>query len=93
MKTEKQLIQKFKTAWRSPIVPKKEISSFTGGLLKPQTLTNLTAMVQGPPNVFNVRGRACYEIDELLDWLLDRMTNKYIGFEIHKETPNYKKKG
>ncbi len=82
-----ELIQKFKNSWNSPIVPKKEIASFTGGLLKPQTLTNLTAQGNGPPKPFYIRGRACYDIDVLLTWLLEGMTEKYEGFEICKEAP------
>ena len=89
METEK-LVQKFKSKWRSPIVPKKELDAFTGGLLQPQTLTNLISEGKAP-KPFYIRGRAVFDVDVLLEWLLDRMSNNYNGFEIHTQTPNYKK--
>ncbi len=88
MKTKK-LIKKWKKRWNSPIVPKRQIADFTGGLLRPQTLTNLTCAGKGP-TPFYIRGKAVYDIDELLEWLLEHISVDYEGFEIRRETPNYK---
>ncbi len=83
----KKLSERWKSNWGSLIVPKKEIAEFTGGLLQPQTMTNLVALGKAP-KPFYVRGRAVFEVDVLLDWLLVDITGSYEGFEIRKHTPH-----
>jgi len=87
MKTKK-LLKKWKKQWPSAIVPKKEIAQFTGGLIQPQTLTNLVAQGKAPRPDFYIRGQGVYEIDSILAWLKGHISDSYNGHTPKRGTPS-----
>ena len=61
-------------AWPSPLVARKEVSRFSGGLLSPRTMANLDSQKKGPERV-RVGGRTAYPTRALADWLRNRSKN------------------
>lgn len=59
--------------WSSPVVARKEVNRFSGGILNPRTLANLDSLGQGPTGKFQVGPRqVAYPVRELIDWMRER---------------------
>ena len=58
-------------AWGSPLVARKDVGKFSGGLLHPRTMANLDSQGKGPGKIL-VGGRACYGTWALVEWLEQR---------------------
>lgn len=63
--------------WASPVVARKEVNRFSGGILNPRTLANLDSLGQGPTGKFQVGPRQiAYPVKDLVTWMRDRATKK-----------------
>lgn len=61
-----------KKNWPSSLVARSEIHKFTGGVIKPKTMSNLDSTGNGPKMRVIIGGRVAYPIDSLLEWLESR---------------------
>lgn len=50
-------------------VTRKQIEEITGGAISHRTVANQDSLGEGPANKFTVGRKACYPIDDFLDWL------------------------
>ena len=55
--------------WPSPIVARKEISRFSGGLLHPRTMANLDSKGEGPKGRIKMGRTVGYFVDSLIDFM------------------------
>lgn len=60
--------------WPSPIVARKEIAKFSGGLLSPKYLANLDSAGRGPSNRVKVGRMIVYPVGSQIQWLENRVT-------------------
>lgn len=60
------------TRWPSPIVARREVAQFTGGLIKPKFLANQDSLGIGPVGKIEVCSRVAYSAESLADWLRSR---------------------
>jgi len=58
-------------SWPSPLVARKEISRFSGGILHPRTLANLDCRELGPPRI-KIGKSVGYPKKELVQWMKNR---------------------
>lgn len=59
--------------WPSPIVARREVGHFTGGLIRPKFLVNQDSLGVGPAGRIDVCGRVAYPTEALADWLRSRL--------------------
>ncbi|GAB6057277.1 hypothetical protein [Desulfonatronum parangueonense] len=57
--------------WPSAVVTRKEVFTFTGGLLRGSYLANLDAQKKGPPRL-RIQQKWVYPVKELAEWLRQR---------------------
>jgi len=62
-------------SWPSPLIARKEISRFTGGLLSEKYLANLDCAGKGPAGRVKIGRKVCYRVDALISWLEGRAEN------------------
>jgi len=56
--------------WPSPVVARKEVGKFSGGILNPRTLANLDSLGKGPDGKFQVGPRKiAYPVNSLIIWM------------------------
>lgn len=58
--------------WPSPIVARKEVGRFTGGVVHPKTLSNLDSQGMGPNSRFRMGHNVFYTVAEFIRWLEKR---------------------
>jgi hypothetical protein len=58
-------------AWGAPLVARKDVAKFSGGLLHPRTMANLDSLGSGPGKILIGR-RAFYDTWSLVSWLENR---------------------
>lgn len=63
-----------KERWPSGIVSRGEVGRFTGGAICPRTMANIDSKGEGPPNRFKLGKKTCYFVDDLTEWLEERMS-------------------
>ncbi|GKT10539.1 hypothetical protein DSTSK_38440 [Desulforhabdus sp. TSK] len=68
-----ELIEKLKCSWPSPLVARLDVDRFSGGLLHPRTMANLDSKGEGP-TLLKFGRLAAYDRDELIAWLLNRLS-------------------
>lgn len=68
---EQEFIQTL-TANLPPVIARKEVSRFLGGVVASQTLCNADASGEGPEKAFRVGRNIVYRTDSLLGWLVKR---------------------
>jgi len=61
--------------WKSPIVARTEIETFTGGAIKEKYIANMDSAGLGPPGRFRVGRKVVYPVSELVEWLVSRSTS------------------
>lgn len=60
-------------AWPAPIVARREVGKFSGGVLNPRTMANLDCLGLGVPGKFQCGPRqVAYPVGELVDWMRER---------------------
>ncbi len=63
---------KLKRFWGSSIVAQSEIKHFTGGAISYSTLANERNLGKAPKG-FLLNGRRVYDIDEILEWIVNKL--------------------
>lgn len=71
-----KLIDQMGADWPSPIVARKAVSQFSGGIVSPKTLANLDCQGAGPQGGFMVGNQVVYPVESLCQWIKDRITLK-----------------
>jgi len=70
------------TRWPSPIVARKEVGRFSGGVLNPRSMANLDSLGEGVPGKFQAAPRKiAYPVKELVKWMRDRAAKTKINKE------------
>lgn len=81
-KAEKKFIETL-LASLPPIIARKEVHKFLGGIVASQTLSNADAAGQGPENAFRVGKVVVYHTESLIRWIVERF-----GVELLKISRN-----
>ncbi len=55
-----------------PVIARKRVEDFLGGLITSKTLANADSAGKGPKKAMLVSGNVCYSKDSLVDWLVER---------------------
>ncbi len=55
-----------------PVIARKHVGLFLGGLVSTESMANYDARREGPKNAMNVGDSVAYYREELVDWLLTR---------------------
>jgi len=66
-----ELGNELEKSWPGPLVARKEVSKFSGGLLCPRTMANLDARRIGPPKI-KIGKKVGYLKRELIQWMRNR---------------------
>lgn len=66
------VFQDMEKRWPSAVVARREVSIFTGGLIKPKFLANQDSLGTGPAERVEVCGRIGYPVSSLIEWLKKR---------------------
>lgn len=70
------IFDELEAAWSAPIVARREVSKFSGGVLNPRTLSNLDSLGEGPPRVKIGEKTVAYPTNSLVAWMRDRAAGK-----------------
>jgi len=57
-----------------PVIARKHVGTFLGGLVSTESMANYDARREGPKNAMSVGDSVAYYREELVDWLLTRWT-------------------
>lgn len=71
-----ELRKQLEESWPSPIVARRDVEAFSGGLLRRGTLANHDSKGTGPREKFDFREGAAYSKSSLLDWMFGRLIAK-----------------
>lgn len=55
-----------------PVIARKQVGLFLGGLVTTESMSNYDARREGPKNAMSVGDSVAYYREELVDWLLTR---------------------
>ena len=66
-----------------PIIARKEVNRFLGGIVAAQTLSNLDSLGEGPSDTYRVGNNVVYRTDSLVRWLVE-----HVGVEQIKISKN-----
>ena len=69
-KIEKKFVQTL-LANLPPVIARKEVTRFLGGIVAPQTLSNADASGVGPEDAFRVGNSVVYRTESLVRWIVD----------------------
>lgn len=69
-KVEKKFVQTL-LANLPPVIARKEVTRFLGGIVAPQTLANADASGEGPEDAFRVGNSVVYRAESLVRWIVD----------------------
>lgn len=68
-----EMIEKMGATWPSEIIARKQIGTFTGGMMSPRTLANLDCLGVGPAGVVKIGNTVGYSKRSLLEWLIAKL--------------------
>lgn len=71
-----ELRRQLEESWPSPIVARRDVEAFSGGLLRRGTLANHDSKGTGPREKFDFREGVAYGKAALLDWMFNRLIAK-----------------
>ncbi len=54
-----------------PVIARKEVVRFLGGIVAPQTLSNADSSGEGPEDAFRVGNSVVYRTESLVRWIVD----------------------
>lgn len=60
-----------KKSWRAPLVARREVGRFSGGMLTPKTMANHDSLGTGPKRI-RIGRQVAYPVDALVEWLRER---------------------
>lgn len=66
-----------------PVIARKEVNRFLGGIVAAQTLSNLDSLGEGPSDTYRVGNNVVYKTDSLVRWLV-----AHVGVEQIKTSRN-----
>ena len=72
MSTSETTIDLMAKNWPSPIVARKAIREFSGGVLSPKTMANEDSKGTGPEGRFLLNNQTVYAVESLIAWLKTR---------------------
>jgi hypothetical protein len=87
MKTEinERWLDEMAARWPSPVVARKKIGEFSGGVLTPKTMANFDSTGTGPEGRFLLVNQTVYPVEGLVAWLKTRMAPDW---KSRKQTKN-----
>lgn len=77
--TEKGIREEFREVLLKklpPVIARKHITHFLGGLISPKTLANADSLGEGPKKSYKVGKTVVYQTEYLIDWIIDTMEVK-----------------
>lgn len=72
-----KIIDEMAAAWPSPVVARKKVGEFSGGILSAKTLANLDCRKEGPEGRFIVCNQIVYPTQSLVKFMKDRVADKW----------------
>ena len=54
-----------------PVIARKEVMRFLGGIVAPQTLSNADSSGEGPEDAFRVGNSVVYRTESLVRWIVE----------------------
>jgi hypothetical protein len=73
METNERLFEQMAERWPSPVVARKRISDFSGGVLSKKSMANEDSRGTGPEGRFLLCNQVVYPVESLVEWLKTRM--------------------
>lgn len=73
------IYDKLEAAWPAPIVARREVTRFSGGVLNPRSMANLDSLGEGPPKLKLGEKMVAYPTKELVEWMRNRATKNKTG--------------
>ena len=70
-------IEAMATRWPSPVVARKSIKEFSGGILSQKTLANEDCNGTGPEGRFLLMNQTVYPVENLIVWLKSRSAKSW----------------
>ncbi len=67
-----KLIDSLADKWPSPVVARRSVSVFTGGLYSTKFLANEDCKGSGPKGGFTVGGSKAYSVESFIAWMKNR---------------------
>lgn len=69
---EATLCQSLADSWKSPIIARVQVETFTGGVISEKYLANLDSQGLGPAGRFRIGRKVVYPTNEFVKWLAAR---------------------
>lgn len=66
---DQEIIDQMKSKWKSALVARSEVRTFTGGAIGPGHVANEDCRGRGPKGRFVLGRRTVYPVDEFCKWL------------------------
>jgi hypothetical protein len=63
--------------WPSPVVARKAVKEFSGGILSAKTLANMDSLGTGPEGRFLLMNQTVYPVESLVSWLKSKSANSW----------------
>jgi hypothetical protein len=70
-------IEAMAARWPSPVVARKAIKEFSGGILSAKTMANEDCNGTGPQGRFLMMNQTCYPVESLVAWLKSRSAKSW----------------
>jgi hypothetical protein len=70
-------IEAMGTRWPSPVVARKAIKEFSGGILSAKTMANMDSLGTGPEGRFLMMNQTCYPVESLVAWLKTKSASSW----------------
>ncbi len=70
-------IEAMAARWPSPVVARKAIKEFSGGILSAKTMANMDSLGTGPDGRFLLMNQTCYPVENLVAWLKSKSANSW----------------
>jgi hypothetical protein len=70
-------IEAMAARWPSPVVARKAIKEFSGGILSAKTMANMDSLGTGPEGRFLMMNQTCYPVESLVAWLKSKSANSW----------------
>lgn len=72
-----KIIDEMAARWPSPVVCRKSIKEFSGGVLSPKTMANEDSKGTGPEGRFLLMNQTAYPVESLIAWLKSRASKSW----------------